>query len=197
MAFETASQVHSQCPDNQTLSGNSFNKTLILGGVRSGKSRLAESLANETGFGVSYIATAKAEDAEMCERIATHRARRPPNWKLIEEPYKLASTLVEHAAPERCLLVECLTLWVTNMLTTEDDRVFEYERAGFLSALSAVPGQIILVSNETNMGVVPMGELSRRFCDNIGALHQELAQICDRVILTVAGLPHVLKGKPW
>ena len=171
-------------------------KTLILGGVRSGKSRLAERLAGDSGLPVTYIATATAQDDEMRARIAAHRARRPDHWDLVEEPLRLATVLTSHAAPGRCVLVDCLTLWLTKLLTTEDTHALERERAALLEALPRLPGQIILVSNETNMGVTPLGELSRRYCDTAGQLHQELARVCDRVMLTVAGLPQVLKGDP-
>lgn len=171
-------------------------KTLILGGVRSGKSRLAERVAVESGLPVTYIATASAGDDEMRARIAAHRARRPAAWSLVEEPLALAATLHSHAAPDRCLLVDCLTLWLTNLLTAQNATLLESERAALLVRLPTLPGRIILVSNETNMGVTPLGELSRRYCDEAGRLHQDLAQICERVILTVAGLPHILKKEP-
>ena len=170
-------------------------KTLILGGVRSGKSRLAEKLAVETHFEVTYVATATADDEEMQQRIALHQKHRPEHWSVIEEPLQLASVLKEHAAPGHCVMVDCLTLWLTNLLMAEDESLFEKERAALLKILSELPGEIILVSNETNMGIMPMGELSRRYCDEAGRLHQELAQICECVILTVAGLPHTLKGE--
>lgn len=171
-------------------------KTLILGGVRSGKSRLAERLAFESGLPVTYIATASAGDDEMRARIAAHRARRPAAWSLVEEPRALAAILHSHAAPDRCLLVDCLTLWLTHLLSAQDATLLESERAALLARLPALPGRIILVSNETNMGVTPLGKLTRRYCDEAGRLHQNLAQICELVILTVAGLPHILKGEP-
>lgn len=170
-------------------------RTLILGGVRSGKSRLAEQLATESNLPVHYIATATAEDEEMQKRIASHQKHRPDHWQVIEEPLRLASVLDEQAASGRCVLVDCLTLWLSNLLLAEDETVFERERTDLLKVLPTLPGKIIMVSNETNMGVIPMGELSRRYCDEAGRLHQELAQVCDQVILTVAGLPHILKGK--
>ena len=169
---------------------------LILGGVRSGKSRLAERLASGSGLPVTYIATASAGDAEMAERIAQHQADRPGHWTLVEEPLALASVLQTHAAENHCLLVDCLTLWLTNLLLTDDGERLASERVALLDVMPTLPGRLILVSNETGMGVVPLGELSRRFCDEAGRLHQALAQTCDRVILTVAGLPHVLKGDP-
>lgn len=171
-------------------------KTLILGGVRSGKSRLAERLAIESGLSVTCVATATARDDEMRARIAAHRARRPPGWATVEEPIRLAAMLRAHAAPDRCVLVDCLTLWLTNLLTAEDANALERERAALLAVLPGLPGRIILVSNETNMGIAPLGELTRRYCDEAGLLHQALAHCCDRVILTVAGLPHTLKGDP-
>lgn len=169
-------------------------RTLILGGARSGKSGLAERMAHDSGLAVSYIATAQAHDTEMAERIAHHRARRAAHWPSIEEPLRLAATLAAHAAPDRCLLVDCLTLWLTNLLLHSDPELFARERAALLEIFSGLPGQIILVSNETGMGIVPMGDLTRRYCDEAGRLHQELATLCDNVLLTVAGLPLTLKG---
>jgi adenosylcobinamide kinase/adenosylcobinamide-phosphate guanylyltransferase len=170
-------------------------KTLILGGVRSGKSRLAERLAMESGLPVTYLATAQSGDGEMEARILAHRGRRPDHWALVEEPYRLAEALTRHARAGRCLLVECLTLWLTNLLLDPDTRRYQQERDGLLAALPELPGQVILVGNETNMGIIPVGELSRRFCDESGSLHQDLARICERVLLTVAGLPQLLKGE--
>ena len=171
-------------------------KTLILGGVRSGKSRLAERLALESRLPVTYIATATGDDAEMRARIAAHQERRPDHWQVVEEPLQLASVITQHAREERCLLVDCLTLWLTNWLLHPQVARLDAERAAFLSALSQAAGKLILVSNETNMGVIPMGELSRRYCDEAGQLHQAVAQCCDQVVLTAAGLPLVLKGEP-
>ena len=171
-------------------------KTLILGGVRSGKSRLAETLAADSGLPVTYVATATPGDAEMQRRIAEHHRRRPTGWILVEEPIHLARALREHAGEERCLLLDCLTLWLSNLLLPGDDGRFRDEREALLQVLPQLPGTLLLVSNETGLGVVPMGELSRRFCDEAGWLHQDLARICDRVVLTVAGLPQILKGEP-
>ncbi|MHB8536298.1 MAG: bifunctional adenosylcobinamide kinase/adenosylcobinamide-phosphate guanylyltransferase [Sulfuricaulis sp.] len=170
-------------------------KELILGGVRSGKSRLAERYAAASGLDVIYVATATAADDEMRARITEHRRRRPPSWTVIEEPRALAAVLRAHAAPDRCLLVDCLTLWLTHLLGHGSDTIFSDERRALLEQLPHLPGRIILVSNETGLGVVPLGALTRRFCDEAGWLHQEIARVCDRVVLTVAGLPHVLKGE--
>jgi len=169
-------------------------KELILGGMRSGKSKLAEQHALETGLPVSYIATATRDDSEMQARIAHHQAQRPQHWKLVEEPLALAAALQRHAAANHCLLVDCLTLWLTNLLCAQDEARMQTEVAALLQTLPALPGNIILVSNETGMGIVPLGELTRRYCDEAGRLHQAVALCCDKVILTVAGLPLHLKG---
>ncbi|CAH0301865.1 bifunctional adenosylcobinamide kinase/adenosylcobinamide-phosphate guanylyltransferase [Pseudomonas brassicacearum] len=167
---------------------------LILGGARSGKSRLAEKLATDSQLPVTYIATSQPLDGEMNARVAQHRARRPADWALVEEPLALARVLREHAAPGRCLLVDCLTLWLTNLLMLDDPEQLNAEREALLGCLAALPGEIIFVSNETGMGVVPLGELTRRYVDEAGWLHQALAERCQRVVLTVAGLPLTLKG---
>ncbi|MDO8696619.1 MAG: bifunctional adenosylcobinamide kinase/adenosylcobinamide-phosphate guanylyltransferase [Pseudomonas sp.] len=169
---------------------------LILGGARSGKSRLAEKLAAGSGLAVIYIATSQALDGEMSARIRQHRERRPAEWALIEEPIELARVLQQQASSERCLLVDCLTLWLTNLLTLEDQARLIAEREALLDCLPGLPGRIILVSNETGLGVVPMGELTRRYVDEAGWLHQAIAERCQRVIFTVAGLPMLLKGEP-
>lgn len=169
-------------------------KELILGGARSGKSWLAEQRARTSGMKVTYIATATAGDDEMHARIAEHRRRRPPEWLSVEAPHALASALRAAAGAEHCLIVDCLTLWLTNLLVAENEKQYQHERQALLDALPRLPGRIILVSNETGLGVVPLGELSRRYCDEAGWLHQEIAQRCDRVTLTVAGLPLLVKG---
>ncbi|QKZ03535.1 bifunctional adenosylcobinamide kinase/adenosylcobinamide-phosphate guanylyltransferase [Pseudomonas eucalypticola] len=167
---------------------------LILGGARSGKSRLAEQRAADSGLAVTYIATSQLLDGEMNARVQLHRERRPAHWALVEEPLELARVLREHASPERCLLVDCLTLWLTNLLMAEDPQRLAAEREALLQCLAGLPGEIIFVSNETGLGVVPLGELTRRYVDEAGWLHQALAERCQRVTLTVAGLPLTLKG---
>jgi adenosylcobinamide kinase/adenosylcobinamide-phosphate guanylyltransferase len=167
---------------------------LILGGARSGKSRLAEKLASESGLDVIYLATSQPLDGEMNQRVALHRQRRPAEWGLIEEPVELARVLRENAGEGRCLLVDCLTLWLTNLLMLDDSQRLTQEREALLDGLAELPGEIIFVSNETGLGVVPLGELTRRYVDEAGWLHQALAERCHRVVLTVAGLPMTLKG---
>ena len=169
---------------------------LILGGARSGKSRLAERLATQSGLAVTYIATSQALDGEMSARIQHHRQRRPADWGLVEESLELARALRDNAAPGRCLLVDCLTLWLTNLLMLDDDTRLAMQRDAFLEALAELPGRIILVSNETGLGVVPLGELTRRYVDEAGWLHQAVAERAERVLFTVAGLPMLLKGEP-
>ncbi len=169
-------------------------KTLILGGVRSGKSRLAQQYAEDSGLAVTYIATATAEDKSMRQRIEHHRTQRPAEWSLIEEPCSLAKTLRQQAREDHFLVVDCLTLWLTNLLLLDDDSRLEQERQALLQCLPTLPGEIVLVTNETGLGVIPMGELSRKFCDEAGLVHQQVARVCDRVVLTIAGLPHFLKG---
>jgi adenosylcobinamide kinase/adenosylcobinamide-phosphate guanylyltransferase len=170
--------------------------SLILGGARSGKSALAERIAHESNLDVVYLATAQARDDEMAERIAHHRERRPQHWLCVEEPLALADALDAHARSERCVLVDCLTLWLSNLLGDADAQRFERERAALLQAVPQLPGQIVFVSNEVGLGVVPLGALSRRFVDEAGRLHQALAQHCDRVIFVAAGLQMFLKGVP-
>lgn len=168
-------------------------RTLILGGARSGKSALAERLAAEHGA-VLYVATAAAGDAEMAARIDHHRARRPAHWQLDETPLHLAATLRRETHAARCVLVDCLTLWLSNLLCTGDEALFRHERAALLEAVGACPGELVLVSNEVGQGVVPLGALTRRFVDEAGRLHQDLAVHCERVVFTIAGLPQLLKG---
>lgn len=169
-------------------------RTLILGGARSGKSALAERLAAASGLEVVYLATSTAGDAEMAARIVHHRARRPADWRLVEEPVRLAEALLAASAPHRCVLVDCLTLWLSNLLCDADAGLFTREHETLLDILPRLPGETILVSNEVGQGIVPLGELTRRFVDEAGRLHQAVAATCDRVVLTVAGLPLTLKG---
>ena len=168
--------------------------TLILGGARSGKSALAERLAGDCGLAVTYVATAQAGDGEMAARIDHHRARRPAHWACVEEPLALAAVLREHAAADRCLLVDCLTLWLSNLLADADPQRLQRECEALLDLLPTLPGRVLLVSNEVGLGVVPMDELSRRFVDEAGRLHQALAARCERVLFVAAGLPLALKG---
>ena len=167
-----------------------MSKELILGGARSGKSALAERRAAESGCEVVYVATATVDDAEMAARIAHHRARRPAHWRTGEEPVRLAAALRAEASSGCCLIVDCLTLWLTNLLLGPG---LDPERQDLLRALDDVPGRVILVSNEVGCGVVPGNELARRFADEQGRLNQAVAAVCQRVTLVAAGLPLDLK----
>lgn len=184
-------------------------RELILGGARSGKSLLAEKRAivcEALGMAVVYIATAEAWDAEMVDRLAHHRAQRPAHWVTVEEPVKLAETLRAQAAPDRCLIVDCMTLWLSALvfkgqagaqMAAGDPIVctlFEQERQALLDVLPTLPGEIILVSNEIGSGVVPENRLARRFADEQGRLNQALAARCERVTLSVAGIPLALRS---
>ena len=169
-------------------------KTLVLGGMRSGKSAMAQQLAQQRSQSVIYLATATAGDAEMAQRIERHQQDRPPHWALIEEPIKLAESIKANDQAGQVILVDCLTLWLTNLLMLDDDRQLSAQQQALLDIVSTLEGELILVSNEINMGVVPMDALSRRFCDEAGRLHQALARQCDEVILMVAGLPIKAKG---
>lgn len=172
-------------------------RQLILGGVRSGKSRLAEKLAREAGGPVTYIATAQAGDAEMASRIAAHRLQRPAHWQTIESGSALGAAIREMDGADSVVLVDCLTLWLTQILCAADaDTLLEAEKASLLAAVRDARGRLILVANETGLGIMPMDALSRRFGDEAGQLNQELAEVCERVVLTAAGLPLVLKGEP-
>ncbi len=167
---------------------------LILGGARSGKSRYAEQRAIATELECIYIATAQAGDDEMAERIRLHREQRSGFAKTIEEPLQLARIIDEQMSPSRCLLIDCLTLWLTNLLLLDNEVKFAGEKSALFDVLQKSCGPIIFVSNEVGQGVVPVDPLSRRFVDESGRLHQQIADACGRVVFVVAGLPQILKG---
>lgn len=182
-----------------------MSRTLVFGGARSGKSAYAERLAAEAGKEVVYIATAAAGDAEMAARIAQHQAQRPAHWRTVEQPLALAAALAEWRAPQRLVLVDCLTLWLSNLMfsdgtqypevgTIELPARFHAERAALLAELAVERGDVVLVSNEVGMGIVPWGALSRSYADEAGRLNQAVAAACDRVVFVAAGLPLMLKG---
>ena len=168
--------------------------TLVLGGARSGKSAYAEhlvALAGGSGGPGLYVATAEAGDSEMAERIRRHRARRGDAWMTVEEPLELAEALRRYSAPGRPVLVDCLTLWLSNVMAAERD--VDAEVAGLTGTLGRLAGSVFLVSNEVGLGLVPATPLGRAFRDHAGRLNQAVAQVADRVILVAAGLPLVLK----
>ncbi len=165
--------------------------TLVLGGMRSGKSRHAESLIAAASNLALYIATAEARDAEMAERIRYHQDRRGPAWTTVEAPLDLAGTLRRQGATSHPILVDCLTLWLSNSL--EAGRDLDVETDLLLAALREITAPVVMVSNEVGLGIVPMGALTRRFADAAGRLNQAIAARADRVVLVAAGLPLVLK----
>ncbi|WP_020185011.1 bifunctional adenosylcobinamide kinase/adenosylcobinamide-phosphate guanylyltransferase [Methylopila sp. 73B] len=166
--------------------------TLVLGGARSGKSRFAEGLVTATGLDLVYVATAQAFDDEMRERIARHRADRAgEGWRTVEAPLALAGVVAAESAPGTALLVDCLTLWLTNVMLADLD--VEREVDGLLVALGAAQAPVVLVSNEVGYGIVPENALARAFRDHQGRLNQLVAAIADRVTLVAAGLPLNLK----
>lgn len=189
---------------------------LILGGARSGKSSLAESYAKSSNLPVIYIATAQALDSEMQQRIAQHQADRPEHWQLVESPLLLGKTIesvIESCQQDICILVDCLTLWLSNSLckpnvgaghTSECNLDYwQKEKQQFLTQLESIKlcsgndkqrVEIILVSNEVGHGIMPMGELSRQFVDQAGWLHQAIAKVADNVEFVMAGLPLSLKS---
>jgi len=171
------------------------NIHLILGGARSGKSRYAEQLALSADNTLHYVATAQAHDEEMQARIAHHQSQRNARFLLHEVPFEIPSCIAEYSQQSNTVVVDCLTLWVSNMLIQENgESIAESKRQELLNALLNVEGDVILVSNEVSMGIVPMGELSRRFVDETGRLHQEIAGIANNVTLMVAGLAHPIKS---
>ncbi len=169
---------------------------LILGGARSGKSQLAESIALAKSKQLYYLATAEGKDDEMIERIQQHQARRGDRWKLIEEPINLADVLMNAQDKEHCFLIDCLTLWVSNLLMLKDEVAFNNQKQQLLDCLDNFEGDIIFVSNEVGLGIIPMGAINRRFVDEAGWLNQAIAKKSDRVVFTVSGIPQVLKGEP-
>lgn len=181
--------------------------TLVLGGARSGKSRHAERLAAASGRQVVYIATASGGgDSEMTERIARHRADRPAHWTTIEAPLALGAAIAAARSNDSMVLVDCLTLWLSNLLfdghatCPEVGAIalpprFHTERDALLAVLAQPGGDVILVSNEVGMGIVPMGAVSRRFVDEAGRLNQAVAAICDKAVFVAAGLPIILKAQ--
>lgn len=165
---------------------------LVLGGARSGKSAFAERLVAETGLSRHYIATGRAWDDEMRERIARHREDRGDGWETHEEPLALAARIAAVARADRAVLVDCLTLWLTNLMLEERDIAQEF--TGLLSAIAQAPGRLVFVSNEVGLGIVPENRMARDFRDHAGRLHQQVAALVPEVYFVAAGLPLKMKG---
>lgn len=171
---------------------NHSGTTLVLGGARSGKSGFAEQLVSDSGLEAVYVATGRSFDTEMEDRIRHHRERRGAQWRTIEEPLALTETLQEQGREGRAMLVDCLTLWVTNLMM--DNRDVDAEASRLAHALSEIGGAVVLVSNEVGMGIVPDNAMARQFRDHAGRLHQLVAEKAQDVYLMAAGLPLKMKG---
>lgn len=169
-----------------------FRSTLILGGAASGKSAYAEDLVLRLPGRPVYIATAQAFDGEMTDKIAVHRARRVDTWTTVEEPLDLAGAIARADAPDATLLVDCLTMWLNNLMAA--DRDVAAEAAQLVDVMGRLQGRIVLVANEVGLGIVPDNALARAFRNRHGMLNQAVAAAAGRVMFVAAGLPLVLKG---
>lgn len=167
--------------------------TLVLGGARSGKSRIAQELASAAQLPVVYIATATALDEEMTARIEHHQHNRPSEWHLRECPLDLATALQEETQQSQTILVDCLTLWLNNQLFEYPEQDFSALFDTLVNSLNTNNANVIFVANEVGLGIIPLGEVSRKFVDEAGRLNQRLAQIADKVLFVAAGLPLALK----
>jgi adenosylcobinamide kinase / adenosylcobinamide-phosphate guanylyltransferase len=165
---------------------------LVLGGARSGKSAFAEGLVDRSGLKKCYLATGQVFDDEMRRRVGEHRARRGAEWTLAEEPLELCGALGRLASENTAVLVDCLTLWVTNLMVAE--RGPAEETADLVKTLSGLPGTVILVSNEVGLGIVPDNAMARAFRDHAGLLHQSVGGAANEVYFVAAGLPMKMKG---
>jgi adenosylcobinamide kinase/adenosylcobinamide-phosphate guanylyltransferase len=166
---------------------------LITGGARSGKSDYAETRAAALGGRRVYIATAEARDEEMSRRIAEHRKRRGTEWTTIEEPIELAEALLAQCGKTDCALVDCLTLWISNLLLQRDEPYARKKFQELRGALSRVDFHVLLVTNEVGSGIVPDNPLARQFRDLVGWTNQQIASFADEVVVTVAGIPMIVK----
>lgn len=169
-------------------------RVLVLGGARSGKSRTAQAIAEAASADRTFVATAQAFDEEMRERISRHRAERDGSWRTQEAPLELPEAIRAHAGPGKVVLVDCLTLWLSNLLLAERDADGEAER--LVRAVGEAAGPLVLVSNEVGQGIVPATPLGRVFRDGQGRLNQGLAEACDAVVFVAAGCPVLLKPTP-
>ncbi|MBC7521309.1 MAG: bifunctional adenosylcobinamide kinase/adenosylcobinamide-phosphate guanylyltransferase [Sandarakinorhabdus sp.] len=165
--------------------------TFFLGGARSGKSRLAQQLAEAQSGALVYLATGQAFDAEMVDRIQRHRADRGPRWRTVDCPLELPAAIAREAVTGNVVLVDCLTLWSSNLLLADADA--SAAANDLLAAIAAATGPVILVSNEVGLGIVPDNALARRFRDDVGRLHQAVAALADAVHFVAAGLSLRLK----
>lgn len=166
--------------------------TFVLGGARSGKSSFAEKLVEGSKLQPVYLATGRAFDSEMEKRISIHRDRRGDHWQTLEEPLDLVGTLEKQSGMDRFVLVDCLTLWITNLMMAERDVMAETQR--LVAALPSLSGPVVFVSNEVGLGIVPENAMAREFRDFAGFAHQAVAAVADEVYFLAAGLPLKMKG---
>jgi len=168
---------------------------LVLGGAKSGKSRYALDICNRSGKNRIFLATARAKDQEMKERILRHQAEREPEWLTREEPLKIAAAIREADREDTIILVDCLTLWLSNLFMKYKDDQREIDRAveTLVTQLADIHGSVVLVSNEVGAGIVPDNPLSRRYRDCAGLLNQQVAATADKVVAVIAGIPLALK----
>ena len=182
-----------------------MTRTFLLGAARSGKSAHAEKIAEGSGKEVVYLATAQAHDREMEVRIAHHRRQRNPSWQTVETPIYLGDAISQWNGPDRVLIVDCLTVWISNLLFVEQrdypevgvidpPACFAEQREAFVRSLGQVQGDIVIVSNEVGMGIIPQGAVSRWFVDEAGRMNQAVAAKCERVLWVAAGLAMSMKG---
>lgn len=165
--------------------------TLVLGGARSGKSAYAETMIGERP--ALYLATAQIFDNEMAERIRLHQLRRGDQWETLEEPFNLVQALLKNTRPDRPILIDCLTLWLSNILLAGQD--IKIETALLINALRKLQGPVILVANEVGLGIVSENALARAFRDHAGIINQSVASVANQVVFVAAGLPLILKGQ--
>ena len=166
--------------------------TFVLGGARSGKSVFAEGVVLESRLAPVYVATGRAFDVEMEKRIAAHRARRGAVWRTVEEPHDLVGALEKNASPQTAVLVDCLTLWLSNLMMEERD--IDAETARLAERLPMLSGPVVMVANEVGLGIVPENAMARAFRDHAGRLNQTIAAVAGEVFFLAAGLPLKLKG---
>lgn len=187
--------------------GDSNNITLLLGGVRSGKSDYAENIAVRSGLSVTYLATAKDLDAELNERVTHHQNSRPAHWKCIDVPVHLADAIRANSRPDCCLIVDCLFMWIKNLIMEDNKfctensssiklgKTFEHEIKQLFDVIPDVQGKLIFISNEVGMGSISTTTFSKLLTNELGHINQQIAKVCSHVYLLVAGLPITVKSR--
>jgi adenosylcobinamide kinase/adenosylcobinamide-phosphate guanylyltransferase len=177
-----------------SMFGNFPMVMLVTGGARAGKSRYAEALLRARPARHAVIATGIAGDEDMAARIARHKAERDPTWEVVEQPVSVRAAIRKAARPDRIVLVDCLTMWINNLMMEERD--IDQEIAGLAGTLANAAGPVVLVSNEVGLGIVPDNALARDYRDHLGRTNQAVAAAADCVLFLVAGIPLIIKGEP-